>query len=237
MLKELLGIYKKSKSVSWENMNDLNQFIFSKKQGLPVVLVETRKVLKELRPIRQPLESFFGYGKNPYFWMIPIATPSKKIVGFIIRSFYDKYYMTLFEKDDISPMFGWEDFSNFKLNSPVVLCEGVKDAIFLKQYYPYVLSLNTSEITSLNLEIIKKLTGKIILCYDNDSTGIPSAKSDHRLLTLDNKMSCEIVLPLIKNGDCADYFKACNRSGISDFVYNLKYNIDKLGGSIKYGKV
>lgn len=232
MLKEFLDIYNKSKPISsFEEMNDLNYFIFSKKSGLPAVLVETRKVVKELRPLKS-FYRFFENNKNPYFWMVPIATPTKKIVGFIIRSFYDKYYMTIFEKGSISPLFGWEDFKNFKLNSPIVLCEGVKDAIFLKQHYPYVLSLNTSEITSINLELLRKITDKIVLCYDNDDTGILSSKSDCKNLKTDNKFSCEIVLPKIKNGDCADYFKLENNSSLNDFLYDFKFCVKKLGGNI-----
>ena len=132
--------------------------------------LEIKNSLKHMQSLRS-FHKFFQ--DNRYFWMIPIATLSKKIVGFVLRSYEGKKsYRTVYDySNKIAPMFGWESFESFNLDSPIILCEGVKDAIYLQQYYPFVLSLNTSNITSLNLEIIKNLSDKVILCYDNDDVG------------------------------------------------------------------
>ena len=203
-------------------MADVNYKTFLNKKGLPVTLVKTSKVIKDI----YPLKSLYDFFKtHPYFWMIPIATPTDKVVGFILRGFHKKEYRTVFDHPNLAPLFGFEDFKDFKTNKPVILCEGAKDAIYLKSIYPYVLSLNTSSITNVNLEIISKLTDKLILCYDNDSVGIKSSKEDCQLLK-SKFFACECITPTHK--DCAEFIS--DKFGEDSFVDNLKYKINILGG-------
>lgn len=199
MIQDFVNVYKKSiparklpsNLVDFLSQNDSENFkIFSSKTGLPVTLCQTKKVIREIYPIK----SHYGFfEKHKYFWMIPIVTINKKIVGFIIRGCSVKEYRTIFVRNSICPMFGWEDFKNYDFNKPIVLCEGAKDSIYLKKYYPYTLALNTSNITSLNLNILKKFTNNLILCYDNDSTGSSSIKMDGDLLN-ENKINFQTIV-------------------------------------------
>jgi DNA primase len=160
--------------------------------------------------------------------MVPIATPSLKIVGFILRGTSTKEYRTVFDYVDIPPMFGFEDFKDFKTNKPIILCEGVKDAIYLKTHYKHTLSLNTSSISVINLEILSKLTNYLILAYDNDSVGVASSLDDRDML-IKNGFTCEIITPTQK--DCAEFIE--NKTGENDFIYSLRQKLKYLGG--EYG--
>ena len=73
---------------------------------------------------------------------------------------------------------------------PIVVCEGVKDAIVLKKFYPYVLSNNTSALR-LNANVIANITDKVILAYDNDETGHREAPKDKKKLA---KLGCSVDL-------------------------------------------
>lgn len=208
--------------------NDVNYKIFSMKRGLPVTLVRTKDRIKEIYPIRN-LYSFFE--KHPCFWMIPVSTPRHKIIGFIIRGFSNKEYRIIFDYRNLAPVFGWEDFKNYKLDAPILLCEGAKDAIYLKMLYPYTLSLNTSGISTSNLEILKNLTNKVILSYDNDDTGIKSSSSDKELLT-QNGIECDILLPKhtsSKYKDCADFLE--DNMYEEEYKNSLKFFLKMLGGN------
>lgn len=223
MLEEFIKLYMKSVPVSkLGTMDDINYKTFILKKGLPVTLVQTSKCVREL----YPLKSFYGFfEKHPYFWMIPIANPSLRLNGFIIRGFAEKEYRTIFDYGNLPPMFGFEDFKDFKLDKPLIICEGVKDSIYLKTLYPYVLALNTSNITSANLEILSLITNKIIIAYDNDKTGISCSKVDRETL-LSKGIMCETVVP--RHKDCAEFVG--NKQGESEFVDSVNRTLRLLGG-------
>lgn len=125
-----------------------------------------------------------------YFYMIPIQTPKGTIVGFILRSVYGRKYHTYSRefknfKNKIPLMFGfYKDFKNWdklKKSYPIVVCEGLKDCIMLKKIYPFVLANNTSSLGT-NMHVLRNLTNKFILVYDNDETGITNNKLDKQKL-------------------------------------------------------
>lgn len=125
-----------------------------------------------------------------YFYMIPVQTPRGTIVGFILRSVYGRQYHTYnrkFSKYEckVPFMFGFfKDFDNYdklKKPYPIVICEGLKDCILLKKIYPYVLSNNTSSLGA-NIHVLRNVTNKFILVYDNDETGVLNNKLDKRKL-------------------------------------------------------
>lgn len=221
---DFLNLYKQACSIKdLEPLEDLNYLLFLKKSGLDVKMVIVKDHLELLHPIKNHY-SFFQ--KHPYIWMIPVSTPNNKILGFIMRGYADKEYRIIFDHEGVSPMYGWEDFKNYS-DEPIVLTEGLKDAIWLKQYYPYVLSLNTSNITQSNLEILTKITNKMLLIYDNDDTGIPSIKKDIKMLE-ERNLNCDYILPDGK--DCAEYFEKNIDS--YTFLNNLNFKLRKLGGGL-----
>lgn len=222
ILENFLKLYLKSTPISKLSYNDSNFNVFSLKKGLPITLVETKKFINELYEIKSHY-SFFQ--THRFFWMIPLATPNKKIIGFILRGRDKKEYRIIFDDSGLPPMFGWESFRDFPLNKPIILCEGSKDAMCLQSIYPYSLSLNTSNITSVNMEILKSLTNKLVLCYDNDDTGIKSSKFDRDSL-VSNGFICETIKPEFK--DIATYFE--RNENTEHFRYKLSSVINLLGG-------
>jgi len=223
LLENFVKLYLGGKSVhEIRELEDSNYKIFTKKLGLPVKILATSKCLEGI----YPLKSFYEFFQNnPYFWMVPLATPNKKIIGFVLRGYNAHDYRTVFDFESLPPVFGFEEFSDFKQGNPIVLCEGVKDSIWIKQFYPYVLSLNTSNITTSNLQVLSKLTDKIILSYDNDETGKSSTRSDMKLLK-DNGFVCDYVVPTHK--DCAEYID--NSYGVDNYVLALEGKLKLFGG-------
>ena len=143
---------------------------------------------------------------NKLFYMLPIQTPSGTISNFIFRRIFDskrsnyksiRYHQpnlkkVLYNKDEgfsktVPLMYGWyKDFDDYARISgdrskPIVVCEGTKDCIYLKQFYPYVLSLNTSSI-GFNALILRNITNKLIFVSDTDEVGQKSFGLDRYIL-------------------------------------------------------
>ena len=236
MLKDFIKLYKNSIPISGLVPEENENFkCFQLKTGLPVSMV----IVKDTIKYQYPIKTFWKYfEENPCFWMIPLATPSKKIIGFVLRGYDQKEYRTVFNyKDSVPPIFGWEDFSDFSYDKPVVICEGVKDAIWLKQYYKYCLALNGSEITTSNLEIFKNVISKIVLCYDNDkdkekNVGKKSTNKEenriHMILTTSTDWHVQHKVITPEHKDCAMFLD--NSLGLDKFLNKLKFAIEDLGG-------
>lgn len=176
--------------------------------------------------------------KNEYFYMIPVTTIKKTIVGFILRGVLHSDYSTVSRefKDNITRvplMFGFDEkFLDFESHSqcpPIVICEGSKDCIFMKQFYPYVLSINTSSM-GLNAQVLLNLTNKFILAYDNDKAGQEGIERDKRILRSYGTQVTSLELskskdingkPLIK--DCSDYIKYPEK--IKELKEELNYKL------------
>lgn len=157
----------------------------------------------------QSLQGFMS--DNPYFWMIPLHTASQKIFGFVLKSYTSKQYRNVYASDHISCFYGWKDFQDFKKDYPIILCEGVKDCIVLKRTYSYSLACLTSGLSGVDdFDIIKKLTNKVILCYDNDSTGKFSTERDFQKLL---KLGCKVNKVFYNAKDPGDLFN--NQVGLS----------------------
>lgn len=180
--------------------------------------------------------------KDSYFYMIPIQTMKGTIVGFICRlickNFISKNgikYFSIFNKfkdytKQVPYMFGFykdfDDYDNYKECKPIIVCEGIKDCIYLKQFYPYVLSNNTSNL-GFSTQVLRNITNKILIVYDNDKIGRPSSIEDSNKL---QKLGyiCNI-LELDKNiKDPATYIKYPELE--RRFVSRLKSSLKMLEG-------
>lgn len=149
--------------------------------GSPIKLVYS-KTHMDLFPNFPPFFKF--YGENDHFWMIPCEIPTKdpnknKIFGFVLRAFSDsgtRKYMNFHVGDTFPLIFGLQDFRDFKLGSPIVLNEGVKDNLFVKQYYKYSISCLTNSININVLNMLMNITENFVVAFDTDSRGAKGSK-------------------------------------------------------------
>lgn len=178
---------------------------------------------------------------NEYFYMIPVTTVKETVVGFILRGVLKSDYATVSrEFSDNSKrvplMFGFnkrfQKFDSYKTCPPIVLCEGSKDCIFLKQFYPYTLSINTSSM-GLNAQVLINLSNKFILAYDNDQAGQDGIERDKRILRNFGAHVTSLELDRTKNQegkflikDCSDYIKYPNK--IPSLKEELQYKLKRV---------
>ena len=178
---------------------------------------------------------------NEYFYMIPVTTVKETIVGFILRGVTKSDYSTVSREFSESSkrvplMFGFnknfESFDNHSTCPPIVICEGSKDCLFLKQFYPYTLAINTRSM-GLNAQVLINLSNKFVLAYDNDKAGQEGIDRDKR--TFRNLGAQVTALELDKsrdeNGkflikDCSDYIKYPNK--IEKLKEELYYKIKRV---------
>jgi len=82
-------------------------------------------------------------------------------------------------------VFGLSDFSSFTARSaktspfndtPIILVEGIKDALYLKRFYPYTLALLTNYASDPTCEFISRLSRQIIISMDSDTFGRKAMK-------------------------------------------------------------
>jgi hypothetical protein len=152
-----------------------------KNTGFPVGILDAKNTaLFEYIPHFPSLQSFLF--SSPITWVIPLETAFGDVFGFIYRSYDGKNYRNYVKTDNIVTCYGWLEFNTFRQNYPIVLTEGIKDALVIKQIYPYTLSLLTAGMTSTMLKIIRTFTDKVILCYDSDKAGHGATTRDIKSL-------------------------------------------------------
>ena len=155
---------------------------------------------------------------NPFFYMIPVRTIKETITGFIIRGVTRSDYNTVsrefnnFEKQ-VPLMYGFDStfakLDGYERSYPIVVCEGCKDCLMLKRFYPYVVANNTSSM-GLNAVILRNITDKFLLAYDNDKAGQEGIEKDKKTLL---SSGAYVQTLQLDEGfkDCADYIKDNNK--------------------------
>ena len=105
-------------------------------------------------------------------------------------------------------MYGFDktflDYDSHKKCYPIIVCEGCKDCLTLKKIYPYVVANNTSSM-GLNKIILRNITNKFLLVYDNDEAGINGMNRDKEAL---RDIGSYVDTVQIPDGykDCTDCF-------------------------------
>lgn len=209
-----------------------------KASGLDIRVVHRSKVYDN--PMAYQKIKYF-IQENEYFYMIPVTTIKETIVGFILRGVLKSDYSTVSRefKDNLKRvplMFGFDRrFLKFEEHStcyPIVICEGSKDCIFLKQFYPYVLAVNTSSM-GLNAQVLINLTNKFVLAYDNDKAGQEGIERDKKILRGLGAQVVSLELDRLQgeNGkflikDCSDYIKYPHK--IAKLKDELFYKLHKV---------
>ena len=170
---------------------------------------------------------------NPFFYMIPIKTIKETIVGFIVRGVTRSDYNTVsrefkdFEKQ-VPLMYGFDKafgkLDSYSKSYPIVVCEGCKDCLMLKRFYPYVLANNTSSM-GLNATILRNISDKFILAYDNDKAGQEGIERDKKILV---ETGAFVQVLKLDEGfkDCADYMK--DHEKLKSLSKQLKIKLKRL---------
>ena len=104
-------------------------------------------------------------------------------------------------------MFGFDSsfkkFDESEKPYPIIVCEGCKDCLMLKRFYPFVVANNTSSM-GMNLTVLRNISNRFLLAYDNDEAGREGMLKDRKAL---RKLGAYVdILELDKEfKDCADY--------------------------------
>lgn len=169
-LKQFINLYNKCKPVEDLKLTNEESLIYRlKTNGDSIRMGSTKKLLKYI-PDKESMYSFWR--KNKYFWIIPLETTEHNVYGYMLRGVKDKNYSVFKLDESPSVLFGLYDLEDFNINRDyIILTEGVKDCLVMKQIYKYVLSVNTAGITNKSYNILRALTNKFILIYDNDEAG------------------------------------------------------------------
>lgn len=174
---------------------------FSSKKGIEVRLASSEKHL-EFLPHIEFLYSFFQ--NNKIFWIIPCASPRGRIYGYVLRSFMGKEYRSVANNGAPQLLFGWEDFDDkFRYGVPIVLREGIKDALFVKTIYPYALAFLSSDVSEDTLNYLCLITDKFVLALDSDSSG---EKHRKKLKDSLHRRKCQATDMFPKEKDFGQYF-------------------------------
>ena len=190
LYEEYVNLYNNTPSLDAFEDFDETWKMFKFKKGLAVHYVDL-DTCKKIIPMDTSLVGTGNfYDRNRQFYLIPNDI-NGTIISFVLRGLKHDYvdYKGLSKR---KPFFGLSTFLDFKYNKPIILTEGAKDCISLQRYYPYCLSLLGSGITKSNLDILRRLSSKFILAYDNDVTGIRQSASDAVLLK-NNKLNAIIL--------------------------------------------
>lgn len=184
-------------------VNLMEEFLaFRSHTGLPVTLVSCTSHSK----IIPTFKGFYDfYAANSMFWLIPCETP-ESVIGFVLRGWnpIDRKhkYVSFQVRNGISMMFGFHKFSDFSSkngspfnDTPIVLVEGIKDALFIQRVYPYALAMLTNSLTDTTCQILSHLSRRIVLALDSDKYGMKAYKFMEKKLQTFGMNSFSMYIP------------------------------------------
>lgn len=201
-----------------------------KRSKVPIRIVHRSEVCK--KPMAFEKIKHFTRN-NEYFYMIPVTTIKETIVGFILRGVLQSDYNTVSREFDsieakVPLLFGFDkSFEKFDKDGkcyPIIICEGSKDCITLKNLYPYTVAVNTSSM-GLSAYVLINLSNKFVLAYDNDKAGEDGINRDKKIL---RSLGAQVVsLELDKNlKDISDYVESPEK--LKKLKEEIKYKLHKV---------
>lgn len=200
---------------------------FSIKSGLPVKVYSIPELI-DFVPLVKEYYKIIREMKTMY--VIPCDVfDNEDPMGYVLRGVSEKGYCTVFYEDEeytpFQPSFGWYDFKDFNKGDPVVIAEGVKDVLYLKKFYKYVISPLSCRVSDEFCEFLSNITDKVITAFDNDSdkkrnAGQIAAKS------LSNKLGKVGVntLNIIPDFGCKDFGQYFMKKEL-DSKFGLSFNM------------
>ena len=170
--------------------------------------VVSTKIHHHKLPAHPPLYKFFN--ANKLFWIIPCATPDGVPYGFVLRAFKvgdPKHKFFCYSVSNTPKLcYGWSDFGDFPVgsNTPIILTEGIKDALFLKRFYPYTIAVTgTSGVNSFLARNLRHLTQRVVVAFDGDAAGTKGSRRAVDLLAREGISSTVVNAP---SGDYGSMF-------------------------------
>ena len=113
---------------------------------------------------------------------------------------------------------------DFKYGDWLLICEGIMDTDVARSFGIASVGMMTSTLTTMQLEIVKLLTNKVILCYDNDKAGRAGYKKDSKKLKdLGFEVKCLIQYQDMK--DLGDLMQLKYEG--NEFDFNIAYQYYK----------
>lgn len=203
MLESFVELYRKTPKIyELKKLDDVDYRAFSLLKGSPPSIVSVKDHIQHI-PFDNPHIEFIKSSKT--FWLIPLQSVQDLCIGFMIKSYRVKRaYRLLSEPCILPPVYGWSQFKDFRNGDPVIITEGIKDVAFIQQYYPFTLGVLSASIPQSILELLKIITDKVIIAFDNDLAGKRQSENIKKEL-LKSHIKCVSVFPILK--DYGDYIE------------------------------
>jgi DNA primase len=174
----VIDFYKALPDIKYSLNSEYNKAL----KNVEYKVFDIQKSFKDLDNLNNKDLKDFAF-KNTQVFIIPLRDMFDEIIGFILRSVEGKAFHTYAVNRKYPMIFGLNDFKDFKINEPILLTEGIKDAMVLKQYYKYSLAYLTSQPSDKFMEYLENITNRIIFFPDNDNAGKKLKFNDFRKYT------------------------------------------------------
>ena len=125
----------------------------------------------KLEDIEEEKKVLYFLNKYQMVYFIPLQLPDNSIYGFVLKSVNSKNFYNYRINKNFPLVFGLEDFSDYRYNDLILLCEGIKDVQMLKLVYKYSLAYLTSQPSKSLWNYLTQITNKIIIIPDKDEAG------------------------------------------------------------------
>ena len=209
-IEKYIELYNKSVSINRLKPLDNQTYRIFRNSGVDIRVTNRTQIYED--PLAFQKIKYF-VGKYQHFYMIPVTTIKGTIVGFIIRNIvgsseYNTVSRTFSDyMKQVPLMFGFDSsftgFDKAEKPYPIIVCEGCKDCLTLKRFYPYVVANNTSSM-GINATVLRNISNRFLLAYDNDTAGKEGMERDKKAL---RKLGAFVSTLELDPGfkDCADY--------------------------------
>lgn len=152
---------------------------FSSKRGMPVKIFKLPEHLDIIPIVKEYYKQIREAG---CLYVIPCDTfDSDFPLGYVMRGVGHKEYSCVFAKSEtgatFQPTFGWYDFETFTSGMPIVVTEGIKDALYLKKHYPYTIAALSCKMSDSLCKLLSSLTKNVVIAFDSDTAGNTAAKT------------------------------------------------------------
>lgn len=84
---------------------------------------------------------------------------------------------------------------NRRFSDPLIICEGMADCEFIRTIYPDCIAMMGSTLSDYEYNIVKRLSGRILICTDNDAPGDSAWEKMKRKFKFDRVPVERIELP------------------------------------------